>query len=78
MTRYDTSKLTNKVIRDSFVLECSNRFALLEDGGAGDVDGSELTADGGWSKVKDVYRNVAQSVLGQRKRKRKIWITDGK
>ena len=71
--KFDTAKLRTKTIKEKFTLELRNRFSCLE---------SEIEAvpedhvvEHQWKKVKDIYNQTAEKVLGYSRRKVKPWIS---
>ena len=69
--RFDTEKLLEEDIRESFQIECRNRFTVLET-----LEEDNLTINETWGGIKAVYHETGKRVLGLKLTKRKAWITD--
>ena len=69
--RYNTMKLLENEHKEAFVLECRNRFAVLET-----ITEEERTINEEWRDIRNVYQSVGREVLGTEVTRRKPWISD--
>ena len=68
---YDTRKLLNRETNEQFVIECRNRFSVLDT-----ISEQEKTIDEDWKDIKEVYQKAGKEVLGTKRMKQKVWISD--
>ncbi|KAM9354321.1 uncharacterized protein KZ484_012474 isoform 1-T2 [Pholidichthys leucotaenia] len=66
---FDSSRLKDPIVKTQFVLELSNRFQVLEDAPAGDINTLS-------NAVQKLFLDTSKEVLGHRKRERKEWISE--
>ena len=66
---YDSSKLKDTLVKNSFVLELQNRFSLLENLLEDDINTH-------CDKILNVYTETSRTTLGHKTRQRKEWISD--
>jgi hypothetical protein len=67
--QFNSSRLANNTVREKFRIEVRNRFQQLQEDEDGDVEAK-------WTNIRDTYREVAEEVLGRRKRFREEWISE--
>ena len=64
-------KLLENEHKEAFVLECRNRFAVLET-----ITEEERTINEEWNDIRNVYQSAGREVLGTEVTRRKPWISD--
>ena len=67
---FDSSRLRDATVKSQFTLELKNRFQILEDTPADDIN--QLC-----SKIEKVFTDTSEEILGHRKKERKEWISEG-
>ena len=67
--RIDVEKLQVPEVRNTFVLHLRNKFQILADDTAQDINKK-------WDQIKDTYLQASKTCLGTRVQKRKEWITE--
>ena len=66
---YDSGKLKDPTVKNQFVVELNNRFQVLEDTPADDINAL-------CDNIHSAFLNASENVLGYRRRERKEWISD--
>ena len=68
--KFDTSKLRRPEIKEEFKMELNNRFEIL--GNLAEDEDNVIEAK--WTRIKKLYTETAEEVLGYQKKQDKEWI----
>lgn len=72
--QYDVRRLKVKEKKTEFCLELKNRFTALQEVQENEVPDESVEEE--WTKIKDLYNSVSESVLGFKDRQKKDWMTE--
>ena len=72
--RYDTNKLKNKNVLETFMITLQNRYQALEDESPDGEEEDEIEKD--FHIMEEAYTKTTEEVLGRSSKKRKQWITE--
>ena len=72
--RYDTAKLRDENTRKAFSIVLKNRYQMLEDERTEQAEREDIERD--FKVMKKAYTEVAETVLGRPRKKKKPWISD--
>ena len=72
--RYDTAKLRDENTRKAFSITLKNRYQILEEEGTEQAEGEDIERD--FKVMEKAYTEVAETVLGRPRKKKKPWISD--
>ena len=72
--RYDTAKLRDENIRKAFSIALKNRYQMLEEERTEQAEGEDIERD--FKVMEKAYTEVAETVLGRPRKKKKSWISD--
>ena len=85
-TRFNTKKLQESEVRDTFVIKLQNRFESLyteeeEEGASAGADEAGIPngkqkIEQQWSKIKSSYIDTCEEVLGRQREENKGWISE--
>ena len=72
--KYDTAKLRNEEVLRRFNITLQNRYQGLENEQTAVEENEEVEQD--FQVMKKAYTEVAESVLGRPRKKKKLWISE--
>ena len=72
--KYDTAKLRNEEVLRRFNIALQNRYQVLENEQRTVEENEEVEQD--FQVMKKAYTEVAESVLGKPRKKKKPWISE--
>ena len=73
-TRYDTNKLKEKNVLETFKITLQNRYQALEEESPDGEEEDEIEKE--FHIMEEAYMKTADEVLGRPRKKRKPWITE--
>jgi hypothetical protein len=73
-SRFDTQKLNDPKIAESFKLELRNLFQMLREDDSEERESADINMK--YNKIRDVLNELCKNVLGYKENKRKEWIRD--